>query len=233
MSFTDILRNHHMQFNTKTLEAVSRDFFKAFGTPKLLGRNFFEDLQISNGQDVFDALVKKCGYENKAGEFFKAILSCMEKTPGKMAINKIELPNLYLHELLLCLFPGSRLYSVKTVDELEKIAFVTEEDRSCLQRVMDEFPVRLSDHVIRQSRVSEAVAKQYLPFSGELDPSGNVITSRCTRTGLFFSWIWPALYTAGSVSESTKITAGKKPRQRRMSWPLPSMSGFIRASGKS
>jgi len=36
--------------------------------------------------------------------------------------------------------------------------------------------VRLSHHVIRQALVSEAVAAQYIPFAGELDPTGHEIT---------------------------------------------------------
>ena len=100
----------------------------------------------------------------------------MENRKLPVVINKIEIPLLYLYSFLEAIFPGNRLYSVKTVDELEAVAFVKTEDRPCLQTVMDEFPVRLSDHVIRQSRVSEAVAKQYLPFAGELDPSGKAIT---------------------------------------------------------
>ena len=165
-----------MKLNVKTLETVSRDFFNPFGTPKLLGRQFFSDLGTKIEKDLFHSLVKTCGYENNEKGFFEAILSLVEKKPGEIVINGIEIPKLYLYEILLILFPGNRRYAVKTVDELERIAFVKEKDRSCLQTVMDEFPVRLSDHVIRQSRVSDAVARQYLPFAGELDPSGKVIT---------------------------------------------------------
>ena len=39
-----------------------------------------------------------------------------------------------------------------------------------VQKVMDLYPVRLSHHVIRQVLVSEAVASQYIPFPGELEP---------------------------------------------------------------
>ncbi|MCM2285960.1 MAG: radical SAM protein [Desulfobacula sp.] len=165
-----------MKFNVKALETVSRDFFGAYGTPKLLGRRFFSDIGTQRKEDVFNALVKRCGYENNETGFFHDLVSCMEKGPGRVVINKIGIPKLYLYALLSHLFPGNRLHTVKTVDELGRLAFVREEDRACLQKVMDEFPVRLSDHVIRQSRVSGAVAKQYLPFAGELDLSGKPIT---------------------------------------------------------
>ena len=165
-----------MKFNVKALETISRDFFWSYGTPKLLGQGFFSNLGTQRKEDVFNALVKQCGYENNEAGFFEKLLSLVEKKPEQIAINKIEIPKLYLYSILSALFPGNRLHAVKTVDELGRLAFVKAEDKACLQQVMDEFPVRLSDHVIRQSRVSKAVAKQYLPFAGELDLSGKPIT---------------------------------------------------------
>jgi len=165
-----------MKFNVKALETISRDFFNIFGTSKLLGRQFFSDLGTQKAEGFFDTLIKRCGYEDNETGFFENLFSLIKKTPGRIALNGIEIPKLYLYELLLNRFPGNGSYSVKTLDELEKITFVQKEDRLCLQKVMDEFPVRLSDHVIRQSRVSDAVSKQYLPFVGELDPSGKSIT---------------------------------------------------------
>nr|NJM03428.1 hypothetical protein [Desulfobacula sp.] len=165
-----------MKFNVKALETVSRDFFGTYGTPKLLGSWFFSELGTQRKEDVFNALVKRCRYENNEVGFFEAVLSRLEKKADPVVIGGTEIPKLYLYALLSELFPGNRLHAVKTVGELEKIAFVRAENRACLQQVMDEFPVRLSDHVIRQSRVSEAVAKQYLPFAGELDLSGKPIT---------------------------------------------------------
>ena len=165
-----------MKFNVKTLETVSRDFFCTYGTPKLLGRGFFSEIGTQRKEDVFDALVKRCGYENKETGFFEAVLSQVKKKTDPIVINGVEIPKFYLYALLSHLFPGNRLHAVKSVDELERVAFVAVADKPCLQQVMDEFPVRLSDHVIRQSRVSGGVAKQYLPFAGELDLSGKPIT---------------------------------------------------------
>ena len=165
-----------MKFNVKALETVSRDFFCTYGTPKLLGRGFFSEIGTQRKEDVFNALVKRCGYEKNETGFFEDVLSQVKKKTDPFVINGAEIPKFYLYALLSHLFPGNRLHAVKTVDELERVAFVRAEDRACLQQVMDEFPVRLSDHVIRQSRVSEGVAKQYLPFAGELDPSGKPIT---------------------------------------------------------
>jgi KamA family protein len=164
-----------MKFNVKALETMSRGFFCTDGTPKLLGRQFFSDIGTQK-EDVFDTLVKCCGYENNPTGFFEAVLSQVERKTDPIVMSGVEIPKFYLYALLSRLSPGNRLYSVKTVDELERITFVKEKDKSCLQQVMDEFPVRLSDHVIRLSRVSGAVAKQYLPFTGELDLSGKPIT---------------------------------------------------------
>jgi len=50
------------------------------------------------------------------------------------------------------------------------------QDPQALQQVLDQFPVRLSDHVIRQSLVSNGVARQYLPATHELDGTGHDIT---------------------------------------------------------
>ncbi|MCP3874917.1 MAG: radical SAM protein, partial [Desulfobacteraceae bacterium] len=72
--------------------------------------------------------------------------------------------------------PENKLHNIKTVDQLEKTAFVLAKNKFRLQKVLDRFPVRLSDHVIRQSLVSQGVVKQYLPFIEELDQKGHVIT---------------------------------------------------------
>ena len=93
-----------------------------------------------------------------------------------MVINGIHIPNLYLYDLLAAVIPGNGLYALKTVDQLEQKALIRTDDPARLQEVMDQFPVRLSDHVIRQSMVSDGVAKQYLPFIEELDPKGDTIT---------------------------------------------------------
>lgn len=165
-----------MKFNVKALETVSRNFFCTYGTPKLLGRGFFSEIGTQRKEDVFNTLVKRCGYEKNETGFFEVVLSQVKKKKDPIIIKGVEIPKFYLYALISHLFPGNRLHAVKTVDELERIAFVEVADKSCLQQVMDEFPVRLSDHVIRQSRVSDGVAKQYLPFAGELDLSGKPIT---------------------------------------------------------
>ncbi len=161
------------------LEKTSREFFSAYGVPKLLGRNFIETLckNEKEGYDLFDSLMNQCGFQNDPEGFFKAVFECIGSGEKKgVQLNDICLPMMYIYHLLEIAFPGQRLHRVKTITQLEQKAHVTPEDPSRLQTVMELFPVRLSDHVIRQSLVSSAVAKQYLPFAEELDGSGQTIT---------------------------------------------------------
>ena len=82
------------------------------------------------------------------------------------------------------------------------------------------FPVRLSDHVIRQSLVSKGVADQYLPFEEELDPAGDEITfdghlkkgvlEQMYSNRVIFLLDMHALYIAGSVSENIKVQENRK-----------------------
>lgn len=163
--------------DVETLETVSQSFFQKFGSRKLLGGQFFADLEGVPGKTLFETLLIRCGYENNAAGFFQALffrINCREKK--EMSLNGIRIPNLYLYQLLETILPGNRLHSVKTIDQLEHMAFVGTDDKVKLQEVMDQFPVRLSDHVIRQSLVSNGVSKQYLPFMEELDPTGHTIT---------------------------------------------------------
>ncbi|CCK82247.1 radical SAM protein [Desulfobacula toluolica] len=175
-----------------TLETASQLFFQIFGSQKLLGEQFFIDLVSADlvftdlgfanldgepKKKLFETLLIRCGYENNFPGFFQAVclqISRWEK--NEIIINNIRIPNLYLYRLLEILVPGNRLYSVKTIDQLEQIAWVRANDKLKLQEVIDQFPVRLSDHVIRQSMVSDGIAKQYLPFAEELDPTGHTIT---------------------------------------------------------
>ena len=163
--------------DVENLEKVSRVFFQTFGGSKLLGEQFIADLEEGAKKNLFEGLLSRCGYENNARGFFKTLFSRIghEKRDG-IVISGIQIPVLYLYHLLEVKLPGNSLYSVKTVDQLGHRAFVRINDKLKMQKVMDLFPVRLSDHVIRQSLVSEGVAKQYLPFVEELDPTGHDIT---------------------------------------------------------
>ncbi|NOX34125.1 MAG: radical SAM protein [Deltaproteobacteria bacterium] len=159
------------------LEKAGKIFFQTFGGPKLFGKDFCAGAKPGSGKGLFEKFIKKCGYENNAPGFFKELFSRIGHEKGKeILVNGIIVPKLYLYDLLGIVMPGDNLYSIKSVDMLNKKAFVRTRDELKMQEVLDKFPVRLSDHVIRQSLVSSGVSKQYLPFIEELDPTGHIIT---------------------------------------------------------
>jgi len=162
--------------DVENLEKASKVFFQTYGGPRLLGKPFFDDLKGEAGKNLFEKLISKCGYKNNTIGFFQMLFSRINSHRKSVVINKVRIPILYLYDLLETILPGNSLYSVKTVDQLESKAFIRTNDKQKIQEVMDRYPVRLSDHVIRQCLVSRAVAKQYLPFPGELDPTGHTIT---------------------------------------------------------
>jgi KamA family protein len=167
-------------YRIEELEKACRNFFRQYGTQKLLGKQFFEDIK-PNGrkEDLFDLLVNRCGFENNFGQFFKAIFSAVSNNGNRqesIEINTITIPPLFFYHILETVFPGTGLYCIKTADQLDRAARISSENKENIQKVIDMFPVRLSDHVIRQSLVSKGVADQYLPFEEELDPAGDEIT---------------------------------------------------------
>ncbi len=68
--------------------------------------------------------------------------------------------------------------SIKNVDQLEKITncIVPDINRCDIQKVIEEYPVRLTKHVIDQIKASKNVAYQYMPFVEELDTKGHTNT---------------------------------------------------------
>lgn len=159
------------------LEKISQEFFKSLGTQRLLGEPFFTQIDAGPGRNLFENLINTCGFKKNIKGFFELLFSRINsRDKEKMVINGVKIPRFYLYRLLEAVIPGNKLHSIKTVEQLEKRAFVRTDDTQKTQEVLDQFPVRLSDHVIRQSLVSDGVAKQYLPFVEELDSTGHTIT---------------------------------------------------------
>ncbi|MFH2093709.1 MAG: radical SAM protein [Pseudomonadota bacterium] len=169
-----------LKLDPERLERVSNEFFSRFGNIKLLGEPFFNALGLSSNpapKNIFEILLCKCGYPDNATGFFEALLSLMNNGPSKQTtLGGIQIPVLYLYELLSIVLPGKALHQIKSIDQLKKKTRVKPEDQEKLQKVINQYPVRLSDHVIRQAMVSEGVARQYLPFVQELDDTGHDIT---------------------------------------------------------
>ncbi|MGB5619624.1 MAG: radical SAM protein [Desulfobacterales bacterium] len=155
-------------------------FLDHFAEKSLVGESFFAIVQTGDGRTKFSRLLDFCGYSNNPKGFFSELLVLLGKADGtaKISMNGIELPHLMLMAILEVVLPGNKFISIKTTDQLEKVANikVPEEDRADLQKVIDTYPARLSMHTIRQIRVSGNVAYQYLPFTQELDVAGHTNT---------------------------------------------------------
>jgi lysine 2,3-aminomutase len=162
-----------------SLATAAGKFFKAYGTFKLMGS--VAQIFGRRPENRFDMLLNACGYEKDPKGFFQEVFDGIsqlsaEKSRKQVVINNIPLPLLFLYWLLEICQPSNHLHSIKTIEQLEKLTGVCPEDPMAVQEVIRLYPVRLSDHVIRQSKVSSAVAIQYLPFAQELDPGGHTLT---------------------------------------------------------
>jgi len=86
----------------------------------------------------------------------------------------IALPKRFVLILLELVLPGDGFITVRNVEQYAELTntVVPETQRDDLQQVIDTYPVRLSWHTIRQSRLSKQVAYQFMPFVQELDQTG-------------------------------------------------------------
>ena len=168
------------QVTLSSLVTASTDFLDHFGVKPFIGRSFLEIIQSGDGSTKLARLLDACGYRDNPNGFFSELLMLLGKADGtaQIAVNGIQLPHLMLMAILETVLPGNKFVSVKTTDQLEKLANirVPEADRADMQAVIDTYPVRLSMHTIRQMRVSGNVAYQYLPFVKELDVTGHTNT---------------------------------------------------------
>jgi len=125
-----------------------------------------------------ERLAAAAGFPGRAEAFFAELRSRLETiTPAaahRFTLGGIVLSKAFLLAMLEELMPGERIIDVDTVEQLERLTSVTveEPDRASMAQVLQHYPVRLSQHTLRQMRLSEAVACQYLPFVEELDTEG-------------------------------------------------------------
>ncbi len=154
------------------------EFLDLFGEASLLGKAFYAIIGNGPGETKFSRLLRSAGYEHNAEGFFSELIRQLDRSysnaPEVININGLVLPPMLLAAVLEKLIPGETFVSIKNAAQLEELTHITvpEKDRADMQKVIDTYPVRLSTHIIRQMRVSKAVAYQYLPFVGELNPSG-------------------------------------------------------------
>jgi lysine 2,3-aminomutase len=168
------------RLKTAHLKKISQDFFDQYGTKKLLGYSFFKAIDydgITPSPCIFERLMACCGYPGQTHVFFCALVNQIFDPNAKtVALNRVPVPKLYLYWLLADLFPGEHLHTIQTTDQLADQIPALFGDPKHVKKVIDLYPVRLSDHVIRQSLVSDCVARQYVPAENELDDSGHTIT---------------------------------------------------------
>ena len=162
----------------KTLGECVIDFLEHFGEENILGREFYSITGEGGGETKFSRLLEAAGYKESVYDFFHEILKQLEITNSDnvipIKVGKILLPQLLVISILEILIPGNKFIVVKNVKQLEKLSNikVPKDRRDDMQRVIDQFPVRLSLHTIRQMRISRAVAYQYMPFIEELNSEG-------------------------------------------------------------
>ncbi|MBN2122768.1 MAG: radical SAM protein [Deltaproteobacteria bacterium] len=158
------------------------DFLEHFGEQSLVGKEFCEIIGEGDGETRFARLLKALDYDRDPEGFFSELVHQLGHANSynrePIMMNGVGLPHLLLVSTMEKLLPGNRYVSVHDVPQLEKLTniAVRQGDRADLQQVMDTYPVRLSMHTVRQMRVSQDVAYQYLPFVEELDPVGHVNT---------------------------------------------------------
>jgi len=168
------------QIPLSDLVAALKGFLDHFAEKSLVGETFFAIVQTGDGRTKLSRLLDACGYSDNPRGFFSELLVLLGKANGtsKISISGIELPHLMLMAILEVVLPGNKFISIKTTDQLEKVANikVPEAERADMQKVIDTYPARISMHTIRQMRVSGNVAYQYLPFTQELDVAGHTNT---------------------------------------------------------
>ncbi len=172
------------------------NFLEHFWDTPLVDRDFLRAVVGSSGEERFASLVEKAGYGVAAERFLADLVGRLREVSGRdgslVEIGGLVLPYNLLLSVLELLDPRTGVVTVKRVAQLEEVlnAQVPEAEREGLQRVIELYPVRLSMHVARQMRLSAAVRHQYLPFAGELDPTGEVHT----WVGQFFRGIVEQMY---------------------------------------
>lgn len=170
------------EVSLQTLAEDTLDFLENLAEASLVGREFMRLLGDGDGEKRLARLLAATGYAGDPEGFFAELLEQLGSANAynrePIMMNDVQLPYLLLVSLLEKIIPGNKFISVTEVPQLEKLTNirVPEKERGDLQEVMEQYPVRLSSHTIRQMTVSRNVAYQYLPFVQELDPVGLVNT---------------------------------------------------------
>ena len=158
------------------------DFLERYGTRMVVGAELAEVLGMGGGQERLSRLVEACGFEDRTEAFIRAVLDELSRASSssvaRVSPGGIDLPRELLLIFLEEMMPGSGFVNVLELEHLEALCNVEVPagERDELQRVLRDYPVRLSHHTLRQIRLSEHVGYQYLPFADELSDEGQVHT---------------------------------------------------------
>ncbi|MBN2432061.1 MAG: radical SAM protein [Acidobacteria bacterium] len=153
-------------------------FLEHFGEAPIVGKAFRQVIGAGSGIDRLARLLRAAGYENDIYGFCVAMVQQLERAGdgagNTLTVNEVVLPYHFLLAALEVIIPGTRFFSIKSVRQLERLTNVTvpDEEREDMRKVLSLYPVRLSLHTMRQMRLSDAVAYQYMPFVDELNPEG-------------------------------------------------------------
>jgi len=158
----------------KELVECATEFLETYDTEALLGPSLKRAAGEGDGHERFERLLVATGFADSPTQLFMTILERLERANNEspvpeMNFNSVILPTHFLLALFELLIPGDRIVDVSTVRQLERVANISvpAEDRDTIARVLEDYPVRLSTHTIRQMRYSPAVAYQYMPFMDE------------------------------------------------------------------
>ena len=164
------------------LEDAVTEFLELYAEPPLVPPEFRAVIGDGNGERRFARMLEAAGFGGDPARFFTAICEQLGRADGSseahIALHGIVLPYRLLLAILEVVIPGEEVLGVRTVRRFERLTniAVPKEDHTALREVLDRYPVRLSSHVIRQMRLSQNVAYQYLPATEELQPEGLVHT---------------------------------------------------------
>jgi len=166
------------------LERSVTEFLEMYGEEPIVGKEFRTIIGEGDGEIRFSRLLGAAHHQEDARGFFADVLTQLEQANGEIAanvkVNEIKLPYHLLLAILEHVVPGDQFFTIKSVRRFEKLTNikVPQSERDMMQQVLDQYPVRLSSHTIRQIRLSPAVAYQFMPFSDELN-----------QEGLFHTWV--------------------------------------------
>jgi lysine 2,3-aminomutase len=158
------------------------EFLELYGEEWIVGKEFRSIIGEGDGEVRLSRLLAAARCDGDPQGFFTDVLEQLEGVNGKRAanvsVNGVRLPFHLLLAILEHVIPGDQVFTIKRVRRLEELTNikVQKSEQEMMQRVLDQYPVRLSSHAIRQLRLSPAVAYQYMPFLDELDKQGLIHT---------------------------------------------------------